>query len=427
MISQDLGDPASWANGQQSYEPPSQEAGAQLAVFNESPYVIVLQINGITQNISPWLGRLIILPTITYQISLTRGTALNSGSPPISDFYVECYAPGEPIAEQFPITLVRQANIGNSVAVTNTQAIVNDGNAAGTSIIEATPASQGASSWALNNDASGFLQVLSANVLRKILNVVRGNTGAGHAVVDIGDTGDKAMMTYHGTLETISSDVGTVTSDGSGNVTAKSLTLQAPAGNPNNDLFLKSTDGTGESAIGALSGSVPFFVFDAIGGDFVIQGSKALFAITGAITNVGRQATVGNYGVPMIVAQAIRVHVTSTAATTILTYTPGVAMILRVNAYVSKGDATNNDPSLSVNWKDPDNFTGVLNTQFMASDNFSAHTPVNLDANNAFPGDNYAVMPLVIAAQANQAVTVVYTDPSGTVSDFITAIIERLA
>jgi hypothetical protein len=105
--------------------------------------------------------------------------------------------------ERVPTVSLGNSPIGisGSVSTTNIQSLTNDGNPAPTSIIEATPSGQGSSSVALNNDASGFIKVLSAGVLRAILNVVRGNSGAGNATITIGDAGDATITTLQGSVQ----------------------------------------------------------------------------------------------------------------------------------------------------------------------------------------------------------------------------------
>lgn len=129
------------------------------------------------------------------------------------DWKVLYILPNSPVAVLYTIfydateTPLEIAALGNSpigisgnVATSNSQSLINDGNPAPTQIIESTPSGQGSSSFALNNDGSGFWQILSANTLRQIINAVRGNTGTGKAVISIGDAGDLTITTFFGTL-----------------------------------------------------------------------------------------------------------------------------------------------------------------------------------------------------------------------------------
>lgn len=120
---------------------------------------------------------------------------------PISLLLAEIFEPGEPIP---PLPSLGNSPIGISGTIggggTGTTFIKNDANAPATSIIESTPSDQSTSAFALDNDGSGFWKVLSASVLRTILNVVRGNATTGKAVVTLGDSGDPSILTVYGTV-----------------------------------------------------------------------------------------------------------------------------------------------------------------------------------------------------------------------------------
>ena len=118
---------------------------------------------------------------------------------PVSLLLGTLYEAGEAIP-QIPTLGNSPIGIGGTVATTTGQSVKNDGNAPGTAVVEATPSDQASASVTINNDASGFLKVLSANVLRVILSVVRGNSGAGKATVQLGDAGDTSITTLYGTV-----------------------------------------------------------------------------------------------------------------------------------------------------------------------------------------------------------------------------------
>lgn len=145
---------------------------------------------------------------------------------PVSILYAVLYD-----ADEVPLETAALGNspigISGNVTTSNVQTLTNDGNSAPTQIIESTPSGQGSSSFSLNNDGSGFWQVLSANTLKQIINVVRGNTGSGKAVVTIGDATDLTITTYNGLLNKINSDAGAITSDGAGNFTANTSVASA--------------------------------------------------------------------------------------------------------------------------------------------------------------------------------------------------------
>lgn len=108
-----------------------------------------------------------------------------------------------PVGEVPPAVSLGNSPVGVSGSVTTTtvSSLKNDGNAPGTSIVESTPSDQASSSVALNNDASGFFKVLSAGVLRAILNVVRGNATSTKASITVGDSGDASILTVYGSIQ----------------------------------------------------------------------------------------------------------------------------------------------------------------------------------------------------------------------------------
>lgn len=119
---------------------------------------------------------------------------------PVSKLYVVLYWPDEKILRAIALG---NSPIGISGGVTTTagKTLQDDTDNPNTSFIEATPTDQSTSSWARNNDASGFEQVLSAGVLRKIIKVVRGNATTTKAAIDFGDSGDLSITTYHGVFD----------------------------------------------------------------------------------------------------------------------------------------------------------------------------------------------------------------------------------
>lgn len=141
---------------------------------------------------------------------------------PVSALYIVLYSPGE---QPLETTALGNSPIGISgnVQTSNVQSLTNDGQAPETTVIEMTPQDQVTSSVVIRNTASGFLQVLSANVLRKIISVVRGNAGTGKAQIQFGDSGDASISIYYGNLDQIRSDSGAVTSNGSGTVSLTQL------------------------------------------------------------------------------------------------------------------------------------------------------------------------------------------------------------
>jgi hypothetical protein len=132
------------------------------------------------------------------QVQWQQDTILsNSAQFPISQCVVYGYTldtPPSANVQYIPLT----QNVGNQVSTTTSQSLINDGNAAGTQFLEATPLGQAGSSVLLFNDASGLFQVLSAGVMRTIYDVNRGDSGTTKATVVLGDSGDKTITNFYG-------------------------------------------------------------------------------------------------------------------------------------------------------------------------------------------------------------------------------------
>lgn len=128
--------------------------------FNLSPYELELKLsNGDTRAAPAWWARLLVFdqepcPTIFWTIKATP----DSSNPPLSMCWGEAYDISDDIAETYPQVLVRQTNIGNAqVAVSSSSSVVNDGNAAGTVVVEGTPSGTAVSQLKLTNDGQAVL------------------------------------------------------------------------------------------------------------------------------------------------------------------------------------------------------------------------------------------------------------------------------
>lgn len=181
---------------------PSTEIG-WIEITNESPYLLIFQAGSLQFPVPAWTGYPIQSPTNTgfpLPMSLTPvllGTAANA---PSSVCVVTVYNTNETPVQRIPYGLVRQANIGNNVAVSNVNSLKNDGNAPGSQIVESTPSDQGVSAFNYNNDGSGTRQVLSAGAQRIVEQVARGNNTTGKATIQVGDSGDPSITVVYGSI-----------------------------------------------------------------------------------------------------------------------------------------------------------------------------------------------------------------------------------
>lgn len=229
--------------------------GPKLQFFNESGVGLEV-LFGTGESVFIPAGGWMQWPLKPECTSLTLTVQYIIPNAPVSLLNLIYYQPYETPPE-IPALGNSPVGIGGNVVTSNVQSLTNDGNPAPTSIIEATPSGQGSSSWAVNNDGSGFLQVLSANVLRKVWNVTRGDTGATKAVIQFGDSGDLTITTYSGKLTQISSDGGKITSDGAGNLASTATIAVNPASVPGattSFIFAKvGADTTGRVSLGIRS------------------------------------------------------------------------------------------------------------------------------------------------------------------------------
>lgn len=171
-----------------------------VSFFNESGCGLSLNFRGSNRQIilpaGAWTKPLEILDqdsAIDYTVLYVLPNS------PVAFLYTVLYYPDEK-----PLETAALGNspigISGNVSTSQVNSLLNDGNAASTQIIESTPSGQGNSSFNLNNDGSGFWQTLSAGILRKIINVVRGDSGTTKAQITIGDAGDLTITTFYGTL-----------------------------------------------------------------------------------------------------------------------------------------------------------------------------------------------------------------------------------
>ncbi len=129
----------------------------RMVIYNESNQNLLLSWGSFKTYCPCWTAMLYCLSASTVKIDwVIQSTLVTSTVPPISQVIVEAYGPGEAITGTFPAALVRQTNIGNAVqtSVSTTQAIDNENNATGTSIIKSIVTGDGANqAVSLTNDA----------------------------------------------------------------------------------------------------------------------------------------------------------------------------------------------------------------------------------------------------------------------------------
>jgi hypothetical protein len=445
--------------------------GGWLIVHNESPIELQLSSGSTLAAflVAAYTIRAKKIPLNVSRITwLQAGNISGGGQAPISLVFAEACAPDEWTGGEIYLPLVRLTNVGNQSSGATTSDIVNDGNAPGTSIAEATPSDQVTSSVKDFNDASGFRKVLSANVLRTFWNVLRGNASALKAVFTLGDSGDATLLTVYGSLQggqpanvgaltsgaitgtgANSFDDGNDTTDGSGNHTAKTFSADGPASSSYFKAAIPSTTGdqngvmdmidntagavhwqVGKQAhangdnfrvIDATHGAEGFHVSPNSGG----MGITGPLAVTGVVSSVAGVTTAGAAGVVLCVDGVDDANITNTSLTNTLTYTTpndGKNHDYEVNAdlFVGAANTNNGTVTLQVAYTDP--HEGALTLPFNV---YSQVNPISAIAQQKGKGVRTDVR--AIRSGPNQTITVQYRNTAaGTISDFSSAKVKMI-
>lgn len=147
----------------------------------------------------------------------------------------------------------------------------------------------------------------------------------------------------------------------------------------------------------------------------------------GAITQLAGQATVGGFGAPMIVAQAVDIHVTSTAAQTVVSFTAPIAGLYRASLYVLISSATSPSTiTAKALFTDRNGFTQTSFFTYQTLIPTNAYPNVLLNA--SVPTSNcIAAYPIMGYVKASGSCSVIYQNATATPNDFASAMIERLS
>ena len=217
--------------------PQSSYAGS-MVVWNESNISLTLTFQtGDSAYIPAWGARKFYGSYGGSIITWEQQAQLASNQPPLSQVIVEVYAQGENTPDIFPQSLAsRQNNVGNASTVTTAaSSIQNDGNVAGTSVIESTVSGDIPSCVTFSND--GILSIGNATHPGSVsfdnggitsngagtLTAVDLTAGTLTATNTAGGIITGSTLTLTGALST---DAGKFISDGAGGLTALSIALQ---------------------------------------------------------------------------------------------------------------------------------------------------------------------------------------------------------
>lgn len=167
-----------------------------------------------------------------------------------------------------------------------------------------------------------------------------------------------------------------------------------------------------------------WYAYDAQGVGYIFSGAtKNGINWFAPFTRIGNQGTAGSFGVPVIVAQALRVNGTVSGIVTILSYAVVTSGVYRVSlAWHFANGTVPQTVTLRCQWTDPD---GGTPTSFFQTDESPSRTISN--ASIAASPFSTALAPMVISAASGANIVVSCTVGGGTPNDFYSAIIERLA
>jgi hypothetical protein len=148
--------------------------GSKILIYNASALSFQLDfLNGQTDTLHPWEANWWPLDGDTKQIQWAIDTdSLNVSTPPITTIFLTLYGAQEKLTGTYPVSLPYQTSLGGGQTSTNVtstnNAIVNDGNTAGTSIIETTVVGK-PSTTILTNDGILNLMTLIAGTLQQLI------------------------------------------------------------------------------------------------------------------------------------------------------------------------------------------------------------------------------------------------------------------
>lgn len=214
-------------------------------LINESPFTLRVDpgtgnqyiVSAFTQDLIPlgeqYSGQLKVLPTADIMVS---------GSPPSSILYLVTYGDSEQIPGTYPAALARQVNVGNTVTTGGSvNSINNQGESPPVDVIFDKPSGYSSASIHLIDTGELHLTPKGNATQADALAVIPGGGAGSYAVVQVdngliasdgqGDWTVKHLSATQiadsGTLAVTGSsslDNGNITTDGSGNVTAKGIT-----------------------------------------------------------------------------------------------------------------------------------------------------------------------------------------------------------
>lgn len=215
------------------------DSGAKVLLYNLSLVNLKLDFeDGNTALLHAGEANYWTLENFTPEISWDQFSILNAAQPAISEVSIVVYDAGEQLDGTYPMSLIHQINVGNPSGVnTNTvsstaNSITNDGSAVGATLIESTATGQTSSSIKLTNDGLLALNVIIAGALVQAIKTQNSGSllqlgAAGKIVEIINNLLVDGALTVNGAIST---DGGTITTDGSGDLTINNGKIASAAG-----------------------------------------------------------------------------------------------------------------------------------------------------------------------------------------------------
>ncbi len=140
---------------QQSFSTNMPNGRGRMIIWNASNVQQTIQNGAYTDFCPAWTGMLYYLDQGELIVRWAVHSTLISNGNPISLVTVVTYNDSEKLPTNFPVPLQYQTNIGNAGAVSSsTSNLINDGNIAGTQIIESTPTGAASSVISILNDGT---------------------------------------------------------------------------------------------------------------------------------------------------------------------------------------------------------------------------------------------------------------------------------
>jgi hypothetical protein len=245
-------DPSAEASGNFALSELSNGIGTFI-LWNESNWTLDITMpNGDTDIAPAWTASIFAPTGPQGQVTWTQDAQLDQVMPPQSKVWVIAYQTSENIAGTFPLALVRQTSVGNVVTTSggNVTNLINDGNISNTQIIESTVVSDTGSAVSVTNNG----------------------------IVAIGTTANPGSITLKGPIST---DNGTLVSNGSGTLTAVAVKTNTA----------KASDGSSWASVTAGSATriqnASQVVLQVPGGTTVLATNSTGVNVTGTLGATG--------------------------------------------------------------------------------------------------------------------------------------------